>query len=377
MRSMRNFDSLPPEVPAAPEHVPDVGEKLRNDETVEVVLDDPELRSYTTLAYEFPEHDGRALSPGHRFAFVIPESFRTRLVRDVILRHRKDARHAVDIGPDRHDPYGAYSRVELHDPETGDWRGWRDPKGYSPDKFAEPRPANDPENEVLHDWLATVGEVRSDAIRVTNVGQHPEHSVSQVHGVEIVFFPELDGVTYHERIYCPGTQFIDLEQRRLLPSYGGGSHTEGKYIGAIPLNQSGAARYELGNDPGPNVTLESARLIIALDSEKSLAQVEVAIGDTEHLDTVHPKTGRRTRLGYAKLWVGIRRAGTREVDWFIQNANIPPQGVIAGGPHLEQANVQPGDELVIEARADAAYVMGWRIAYTPSADASPELREAA
>lgn len=57
---------------------------------------------------------------------------------------------------------------------------------------------------MLHDWLATVGEVTPDAVRVTNVGERPEHSVAQVHGLEIVFFPELEGVRYRERIYCAG-----------------------------------------------------------------------------------------------------------------------------------------------------------------------------
>lgn len=340
-----------------------IREKLEKDKTVDVIFEQPEVRSYTTLEYEMSEHDGHELAPGRRLIFIVPAEFRNRVVRDVTLRHRKSEKGRELIGADRHDPHGAYSRVEIHDPHTDAWRGWRDPKGYSPDKFAEPRPASDAENEVLHDWVATVGQMNADAIRITNVGEHPEYSRSRVHGVEVVFFPELEGVRFSERIYCQGTKFIDLAEEKVLPKYGGGSHTEGQYIGAIALNQSGEALYQLGEDPGLDARVEHSRLFVALEAGKTLVQVEVAVGDTQHLQTVSTKTGRRTRLGYAKLWVGIRRGKADRVDWFIENANVPPQGMIAGGPHIEQAQIEQGDELVVESRADASYIMGWRIAY--------------
>jgi len=338
-------------------------EELKGDKAVDFVFEKPEVKSYTTLEFRATESDGRELKPGHRLAFVVPEDFRGRLVRDVILRHRKGEKGRELIGPDGYDPHGAYSRLEARDSETKEWKGWRDPAGYNPVKFAEPRPAHDPENETLHDWLATVGKIKPDAIRVTNVGEHEVYSASRIHGVEVVFFPELDGVTYQERIYCQGTQFIDIDKGRLLPTYGGGEHTEGRYEGAIALNRSGEALYDLGTDAGPGVQKEYSKLILDLDAGKSLAQVEVALGDTEHLASINPKAGRHTRLGWAKLWVGIKRAETGEIDWFIENANIPPQGVIAGGPHLEQNKVKQGDKLIIESRADAAYIMGWRLAY--------------
>jgi len=91
--------------------------------------------------------------------------------------------------------------------------------------------------------------------------------------------------------------------------------------------------------------------------------VEIAIGDTEHLGHINPATSRSTRLGWAKLWVGLKRAKSGDIEWFIKNANIPPQGIIAGGPHLENSRIEPGDELVLESRADSAYVMAWRLAY--------------
>jgi len=303
---------------------------------------------------------------------MIPEEFRDKkeaFLRDLVLRHRKGEQFCKDIGPDRHDPYGAYSRVEIYDKNSQQWLQWADPKGYDPDKFAEPRSSSDPENEVLHDWLATVGRLEPEAIRVTNVGKDPNYSVSQIHGLEVVSFPELEGVKYEERVYCPGTSFINIENNQLMPTYGGGSKTEGIYKGAIPLN-GGHGDYELGTDPGEGATLSSDAIKLDLQPGQKIVQIEVSVGDTEHLDHINPKTQRYTRLGFSKLWVGIERAGSGQVDWFVQNANIPPQGVIAGGPSPEMGAIQPGDKLVIQARQDAAYVMGWRLAYESSDEAN-------
>jgi hypothetical protein len=338
-------------------------ENLSERDRIDAVLENPEIKSATTIEYRLPEQEGRELKAGHSFVFSIPEEFRGRLVRDVILRHRKAEKYRQ--GTKEHDPHGAYSRVELHDMEDNQWKQWVDPKGYNPDKYAEWRGASDPENEVLHDWLATVGKVSPDILKVTNVGEHEEYSTSQIHGLEIVFYPELEGVDYEERIYTPGTKFIDIEHDELLPHYGGGSHTEGVYQNAIALNQSGQALYELSKDPGSHARLEGRRLTLDLESGHKLIQAEVAIGDSEHLKEVSPKTHRRMRLGWSKLWVGIEHANGA-IDWFIENANIPPQGIIAGGPH--NMLIVSGDKLVIEARDDAAYVMGWRLAYEETSE---------
>ncbi|KKR03657.1 MAG: hypothetical protein UT32_C0045G0003 [Parcubacteria group bacterium GW2011_GWC2_39_14] len=336
---------------------PDIIKSLGEDKKVDAILENPEVLSYTTIAFTLPEYEGRELPPDRRLAFVVPEKFRGRVVRDVVLHHRKGEKYCKDFNG-KWDPHGAYSRVELYDSKTDKWREWRDPAGYSPDKFAEPRHAGDPEEEVLHDWVATVGEIKPDAVRVTNVGQSEIFSTSQIHGVELVFFPELEGVSYKERIYCSGTQFVDFEKGIDIPSYGGGEHTYGKYIGAMALNRYGKADFELGEDPGLGVEKSHNRLSVNLDEGKKLVQVEVAVGDTEYRGP-----SNSVRLGWAKLWVGIERARTGQVDWFVKNANIPPQGVIAGGPHLENAIIEKGDRLVIESRADASYVMGWRLAY--------------
>lgn len=347
---------------------------LEKDPSVDIVFDNPQIRSYMSVNYDLPDYEGRELKPGRRMAFVIPDEFKNRIVRDVILRHRKSEKYMVDIGADRWDPHGAYNRLELHNSESDEWQQWKDPKGYKTDKFAEPRSASNPEHEVLHDWVAMVGEIKPDAIRITNVGQHEQFSVANVHGIEVIFFPEIKNVKYHEQVYCEGTEFIDLEKGKTLPKYGGGSHTEGRYLGAVALNKSGESLYELAKDAGPEAEIRDGSLFIKLDPNKELVQVEIAVGDTEHLKEISPKTNRHTRLGYAKLWAGIQRADSGNIEWFMENINIPPQGIFAGGPLLDRSAIHEGDELIIEARSDAAYLMGWRIAYKEKTE-SPELEK--
>ncbi len=345
------------EEPSQPEQ-----DQLYEGTILDRVLDSPKLKSATTIEYKVEPYEGVELHPGHSIGFTIPESMKGRLVRDVILQHRKAEQHRVE-GSKEYDPHGAYSRVELHDQDSDGWVGWHDPKGHSSDKYAEWRDASDPENEVLHDWLATVGKVKPDAVRVTAVGKD-EHAVSQIHGVEVVFYPELEGVRYEEKVYTPGTEFIDIENGKLLPKYGGGSHTEGVYESAVALNHYDDTKFELAKSGGEGVELAEDHMTIELKAGQKLIQVEVAAGDTEHLDYVNPKTKRPTRLGWAKLWVGIQRAGDdSHVDWIIQRANVPPQGVLAGGPDLDRADIQEGDKLIIQSREDASYVMGWRLAY--------------
>jgi len=333
------------------------------DTMVDATFEDHKVISNVAIRYDMPESEGRELRPGHKLTFVIPEGFKGRIVRDVVLRHRKADKYCKDIGPNRHDPHGAYSLVELYDEEIHDWIGWRDPKGYDPIKFAEPRSSNDPEHEVLHDWIATVGIVRPKFVRITNMGVNPDYSVSQIHGIEVDFFPETGEVKYEERIYCSGTSFIDLEIGKVLPTYGGGSSTEGIYRNAIVLNKFSEPLYETNSNPGNGAEISgSGSLQIDLKNGE-LAQVEIAVGDTEHLKTISPKTGRKTRLGYAKLWMGIQRANSKNIEWFVRGANVPPQGVIAGSPFLEKSHVEDGDKLIIESRDDTSYLMGWRIAY--------------
>lgn len=332
------------------------------DPNLDQVIRDHDILSYTTIDYRLPEYEGRELKPGHKIIFSIPDQFRHRIVRDLVLKHRKATKYQKDIDPGGYDPYGAYSLVELNDLDAGRWVGWKDPEGYNPIKFAEPRSAGDPENEVFHDWVATVGRIKTDQVRVTNVGKDQAFSVSQIHGLEVIFFPELEDVNYDEKIYSSGTEFIDLNKNKTLPSYGGGERTGGIYEKAVVLNGSEKRPFEVTTDSGRDVERYNWGVKIKLKKGK-LVQVEAAVGDTEYFG--NQTSDKNTRLGWAKLWVGIKRKNSNpdDIRWFIKNANVPPQGVIAGGPHIEQSDVNEGDELVIESRADTTYLMGWRLAY--------------
>lgn len=344
-------------------------EAPEKDPAVDLILKDPKIDSYTSIEFALPEYEGRELTPGRRIEFHVPKEFQGRIVRDVILHHRKADKYAKDIkyskttGEVEWDPNGAYTRVEVFDKQDEVWKQWSDPMGYNSDKFAELRGSGNPEVENLHDWIATVGKLHANRVRVTNVGKHPTLSTVQIHKLEVNFFPELEGVTYEDRIYCKGTSFVDIENEKLLPTYGGGEHTSGKYVGAIRLGGygGGSGLFKLGDDPGEGARVESNRLIYKLEAGKKLAQVEVSVGDTEYYGAT--RGGKNTRLGWAKLWVGIKRAATEGTEWFIKNANIPPQGVISGAPLEELSDIKTGDEIVIESRADTAYVMGWRVAY--------------
>jgi len=322
----------------------------------EARLEDPQILSHTSLLYHFPEYEGRELRPGEKILFIIPDKFRKRIVRDVTLLHRKAEKYTKNIGVDGYDPHGAYSEVKIQDMKTGKWLGWRDPSGYNSVKFAEPRPSGDPENEVLHDWLATVGKINPRSVEVANVGKDPEYSVSQIHGLEITFFPENESMDFQERIYCPGTSFIDPDKEVLLPEYGGGEHTGGIYNNAIALNRrSGDPSFPLG-EPSQGVENGGSQLAIRLEPGRELVQIEVAVGDTEYRPD-------KVRLGWAKLWIGIRHKDSNAVEWFVKNANVPPQGVISGGPFVDKSKIEDGDELIVESRFDTAYVMGYRLAY--------------
>lgn len=111
----------------------------------------PTLQTSTTLTF-FASSDGageRELRPGEKLCFNIPATHRQRLVRNVTLVHRKDAKYFASITQKPAGGYwdnqGAYVSVTVAD-ERGE------PYKYPRTKFAEPRDPRDPEHEGLHDW---------------------------------------------------------------------------------------------------------------------------------------------------------------------------------------------------------------------------------
>ena len=112
----------------------------------------------------------------------------------------------------------------------------------------------------------------------------------------------------------------------------------------------------------PGWKLENGGLSIELTPGKKFTGVEVACGDT-HPDGKHNSDGETGTQGWSKLSMGIQRKGSSSVDWFTQSQGVPPQGVIFGGPNIENYVAQPGDKLIIRAESDTTYVMGVRTWY--------------
>lgn len=331
-------------------------------ESIEHIFENPDRLTYTTLTYNSEEMQGDELDPAKRMIYMIPEQYQGRVIRDVVLKHRKDPSR---FNGDGWDPNGAYSRVLIKDTITGEWNGWIDPAGYGSDKFAEPRSAYDPENEVLHDWITTVGEVRSSLISVENVG-NTELAVSNIHGLEVVFFPETEGVVYQGQIFSPGTEFVDLDKGMREPRYGGGPKFGGEYPGAIALGGWGygvEGKLPIDNDPTKPIYLdERGRIHIKLEPGKKFVNLELAVGDT-HPDGIHNKDGHMGTLGWAKIYAGLKSPDQENVQYFMRNVNVPPAGVLAGGPEEANRVIQDGEEIIIESRADTSYLMGYRIAF--------------
>jgi len=332
------------------------------EESIEHIFENPDRLTYTTLTFESGKPQGDELNPTKRMLYRIPKEYQGRVIRDVVLKHRKDPSRFSGNGWDSD---GAYSRVLIKDTQTGEWRSWVDPAGYGSDKFAEPRSAHDPENEVLHDWITTVGKVNPSLISVENVGK-TKLAVSNVHGLEVVFFPETEGVNYQEQIFSPGTEFVDLDKGMREPRYGGGPGFGGKYPGAVALGgwgYGGEGKPQIDNDPTKPVYLdEQGRMHIKLQPGKKFVNLELAIGDT-HSDGIQNKDGHTGTLGWAKIYAGLKNPTQENVQYFMKHVNVPPAGVLAGGPEQADRVIQNGEEIVIDSRLDTSYLMGYRVAY--------------
>lgn len=313
----------------------------------------------TTREIDFMLQTPIDLAPGQKIIIVIAQNKITGILKDVILSHRKKEKYwNLPPGGNRkdHDPAGAYSRIRVLDKKDGKWKDWKDPKGYNPIKFAERRP--DIEYENLHDWYATVGNIAPLAIEITSAGHDPEWSIVTIHGLDVVTYPEIsENSIVQEHIYTPGTSFADLKYgAKKLPSYGGGKH-EGGYPSAVPLGGKNHREHfpltesvQSSND----YIDKNNRLHIKLLAGKMLKSLEVSIGDT----WFNYKGSGTFQLGWAKLTAYIQKKGG-SCDKFINNANIPPQGVILGGPEKDYI-AEEGDEVVIESYP-TSYLMGWRL----------------
>lgn len=336
-----------------------------------MVFDKPSSVTSTTVRFEIGGYGGKEIKPGEQWLFEVPEQFRDTPIRTAILAHRKDDKYAHTYQGER-DQEGAYNLVTARKTGTDEWVTWSDM--YGSKKFAERRSAGDPENENLHDWVAAVGRQNVDLLSVKNVGQG-KHAIANVHLLEIEFFPPGKRAGVQEEIFTPGTQFADLDEGRTKPRFGGGMgsslgsetlKTKGLYPDAVVLGGYGPG----GAKPDPQKAyLSGGRLRIKLPPGKKIGSVEIACGDTE-FDKSRPteqqrnKDGHYGKLGWAKLHARIRHGDTGKTSKdFMVNVNVPPAGVLSGGPTDAGYVTKPGDEIEIESRGHQSWVMGYRIQF--------------
>jgi len=178
-----------------------------------------------------------------------------------------------------------------------------------------------------------------------------------------------------EEIFTPGTAFAKVNAGIMLPSYGGGYakdtsdvqlmkqlQTKGLYPDAVPI---GLVR---ANQPvvevGARSLVRDGCLHIKLTAGLILGGFEISCGDTYFnpqtpAEQQRNKDGHLGSLGNAKLFVRL----TGEGRHFMNNVNVPPAGVLSGGPCLADYVVRPNDEIIVESRHHPSWVMGFRVVY--------------
>ncbi|MBI4816771.1 MAG: hypothetical protein HY791_10965 [Deltaproteobacteria bacterium] len=338
------------------------------DPSVTRVFQKPTKRTSTTVTFKMPDQFGTELKPGERWLFEIPEDLRGTPIRTAVLAHRKDSKYA-DTVEGKWDKEGAYNLVTARKSGSESWVTWRDQ--YGSKKFAEPRSSHDPENENLHDWMDCVGPTNIDLLAVTGVGQGAK-AIASVHFLEIEFFPSGKKGGEIEEIFTKGTAFVDPEKGIRKPRYGGGQaahfsedqiQKHGLYPGSVELGGYGAGEKKISEHARVD---SQGRLHIKLPEGKVFGSLEVSVGDTS-VDTSRPlseqknQDGHIGRLGFAKLYAHVERADGSKSKPFMENVNVPPSGVLSGGPAESGISAKAGDEIVITSQAHKSWVMGYRV----------------
>lgn len=315
--------------------------------------------------------NGKRLNPGDEIRLELPEHIRTSGIRSVMLSHRQDA--SFDTGHNattgRDDRPGLTS-LNFRSIKDGTWRDWIAPWGASGPKgakFAEQRPASNPEFENMFDWNSrghknadtdrdtTTELLLSDEARILSVGTDPVF----VHKVIVNVMGEKPQQLV-EGIFSEGTAFGDW-QTASGRKYGGGQSFQGKFPNAIELGRSGGGAGAARLPAGWRVNGNS--LEIPLEPHKVITTVDVAAGDS-HPDGIRNKDGGWGTPGWARISMSLRHANGTE-ERFVDNQGVPPEGIISGAPVAVNQVTKPGDSLVISGTNDTLYVMGVRIGLKP------------
>lgn len=327
----------------------------------------------TTARFVFDDAVGKPFKQGEKWCLRLPQEFAGRQINYIIMRFRQPQEKIIK--DESRDENPAYILVEAHDSASGWLWPWYD--RYGTEKYVEPRSADDPENENLHDCLNCMGGVKADKIILTNAGYgDPVRSVAMMYSTEVVFFPDLTNTFFRELIYTTNTRFASPLQKQVLPEFGGGPRFGGKYPGAMMLGVRRPFRkiYQDGIPPAHRfVTTQPAaedgyidglgRLFLNLPAGKKLRQIEVAAGDVDNTVLETNKDAHFGRLGWSELYFYIKNGNDRKLRLLSRKVNVGPEGIIAVAPDCGDFEIMAGDQLVIESRLDVGYIMGLRLLF--------------
>lgn len=323
----------------------------------------PERTTAREFRFRFGAN-GRDLKSGEKLVVLVPGGASFPL-EDIVLAHRKRERYWDTPGqkPQGWDQNGAYTEVRAFDENDASWKSWKDPKGYDPVKFAEPRP--EIEYEKLGNWFGMVGDIRPLAIVLISRGKgDPAKSVVTEYSLDLMSRPLVSPHTeVIEHIYTPGTSF------GRLPKYGGGKDKygynggKGGYPSAVPLRKKRGCepfaltekvkteREELDEEGRFHIHLPAGKKLLSLEVSAGCKWTDKPVGNPPQTIGV---TGGHKLDAYL-----VTKDGT--VDRFIASANVGPQGVILGGPTDPHYVTQEGDEIILVCPKGTVYLMGFRM----------------
>lgn len=325
------------------------------------VYENPTSENLCGAGFMIPEYNGKELKRGEAIIFKVPDDLRNQILDNVTIHHRKDPDRAT-ASKESWDEEGSYTRTMVWDLNTKNWIT------LGRDKFAEVRNPNFPETENIHDCL-DYGKIKPGYFAVIGAGIG-ERGIVNFHGLEFNVFPE-NTKTLREVILTPGTKFADIENGEIHPSYGGGVRPNmGIYKNSAPLNHPNLSNIDFETTlSGENFYVENnakgntGRMHIMINEATQIQRIEIAAGDTEdwkgEIYKVRSEGPENFRRGWALLDVYAKKKDGTTIN-LLENMNVPPRGILKGSPK-ELLNLEDGDEIIIESKNDATYVMGFRI----------------
>lgn len=336
------------------------------------VFNHPVRKNAPTLSYIINEKTGVELKKWKYWKFIIPEEFIEQKLLFSILVHRKDPSRG-NIKSGKRDMHPAYVLFQAHDKETGFYKNWVDSNGDK--KYSEIRSAKNPEDETLHNCMKAFGNIKIDHFILKNVGFGDfDKAVANIHRIDLVFRPELKNTFYRTKIYTPDTEFSDASKGKIVPLFGGGPRTDGKFENAVLL---GSRRYQrirkinslpekyrfTVNDSSDfdNYLDGLGRLHISLPVGNKLDFIEVAVGDLDITSMSANKDGYYGRSGRSEINLYLNNIITHNREYLIVRGNVGMAGLLAASPRQSEYVIKNGDELIIESNFDVSFLMGYRL----------------